>query len=139
MKKGNIQLMENVFTVFILIFIGMIILIFFAVNMVREQSEKADAEVEMEALRIARALQSLPEIQCSIGDSVIPYIVLTALKAQSFAKELLEDRSINYRAIYFPVLGRSKITLNMLIIILQKHLKILMKLTESLYSGYDIF
>jgi len=130
MRKGNIQLMENVFTVFILIFIGMIVLIFFAVNQIMEQSLRAEAEIEMEALRTARSLISLPEIQCSIGDSVIPYCI-DELKAQSFS-ELLED-DINYRAIYFPVLGRSKITLY----IYEYTNKEFDEVTESLYSGYD--
>lgn len=108
-KKANVQLMENVFTVFILIFIGMIVLIFVGVNSFQNQRIAAEAEFEMESMRIAKSLQNLPEIQCTISDETIPYCIDFA-KAKAF--QIIVDGDLTNKELYFPILGRSTITVH---------------------------
>jgi hypothetical protein len=107
-RKGNIQLMENVFTVFILIFIGMVVLIFVGYNTYTNRVIEAQAQFEIEAIRIARSLQSLPELQCSIGEDTTDYCI-DFLKAQAFAEIVRDDISV--KELYFPMLGWSTITI----------------------------
>lgn len=110
-SKGNIQMMENVFVVFMLIFIGMLVMIFIGVNSIMSHRMDTQAQFEMEAMRIARSLQNLPELQCTISDETIPYCI-DMRKADAYRQIVNHDATLKEH--YFPILYRSTINITII-------------------------
>ena len=96
--------MENVFAVFILVFIGAIVLIIFTLSAGEQDRARGEFVDEYEALLTARSLYTFPEFQCMIGRSVRD-VCIDLLKAEMFQDYLENHASISERQTYYSLVG----------------------------------
>ncbi len=110
-KKGQIKLMENVFVVFILIFIGLIVLIVYSLNNINVQKQKFEEKNFLEGINTIKLFMSFPEVECSIEDEIKENCI-DLYKAKAFKKKIGKD--YNTKKVYFQLLGYSNITIHYL-------------------------
>ncbi len=106
-KKAQIRLMENVFVVFILIFIGMIVLVVYSINNINSEKQSFEQKNFLETINTIKLFSSFPEVSCSIEDEIKENCI-DLYKAKIFSEK---SKSYNVRKVYFPILGYSNITL----------------------------
>ncbi len=109
-KKAQLKLMENVFVVFLLIFIGAIVLIVYSVNSINEQKQNLELKQSIESLNLLKLFSTFPEVECSIGDEIKENCI-DLYKAKIFSEK---TKTLEGKKLYFPILGYSNITLNYL-------------------------
>jgi hypothetical protein len=107
MRRGQLQTLEPVLVViFIGILLGVGMLVFVRMGSFRS-SQEATLVQEQEALVLLKRLTTLPELSCPAAVTVQTFCI-DEEKARQFALRMDDPRE---RAHYFPLLGASEITL----------------------------
>ncbi len=107
MVRGQIKLMENVFVVFILIFIGMIVLIVYTLNNINVEKQNFEQKNFLDTMNTIKLFSSFTEVSCSIEDEMKENCI-DLYKAEAFSNIVKEYEN---KKVYFPILGYSNITL----------------------------
>ena len=109
MRKGQMQLMENVFAVFILIIIGLVVLVIFAYSALNNSNNDYSTSAKMQALITARSVYNMPEVQCTIlGDAQDKCVDI--IKAANFSR-IATSGPDSVQATYFNYFGYAVINL----------------------------
>lgn len=108
MIRGQLRILENVFAVFILIIVLMLVLVMLFTNAFQMQRDDLERVSEREAVAIARFAASMPEIGCVGLEGDRPYCV-DAARAGSFRDRMRSDPALVQQ--YYPYLGTSRISI----------------------------
>lgn len=107
MRRGELKLMENVIAFLMIMILGMIAFIYFAVAQGSAQKVANQQHADLEAVRTAQALYDMPELACTFS-SFGRCIDLG--KARALATYL--EANPENQSVYLPLFGRSAVSVD---------------------------
>ena len=103
--RGELKLMENVMAFFVIIILGMIAFIFFATSQASSEREASEERENLRAIQTARSLYNMPELGCTFTQT-------GRCVDREKARQLAQIIDTDDAETYFPILGRSRVTID---------------------------